>query len=162
MYSTNGNEKFTNEDEKLLAEIETVKQIVVGIRAVRAEKNIAPREELQLNVANSNVNEKFASTVKKMAKVNEIQTISEKDGLSASFMVGTTEYAVPLGNLIDKDAEKAKANAELEHLESIEKKLSNEKFTAHAPEKVVEMERKKLCDTQSKIATIKETLKNLG
>ena len=80
--------------------------------------------------------------------------------------VGTTEYAVPLGNLIDKDAEKAKANAELEHLEkflaSIEKKLSNEKFTAHAPEKVVEMERKKLCDTQSKIATIKETLKNLG
>ena len=166
MYSTNGNEKFTNEDEKLLAEIETVKQIVVGIRAVRAEKNIAPREELQLNVVNSNVNEKFASTVKKMAKVNEIQTISEKDGLSASFMVGTTEYAVPLGNLIDKDAEKAKANAELEHLEkflaSIEKKLSNEKFTAHAPEKVVEMERKKLCDTQSKIATIKETLKNLG
>ena len=166
MYSTNGNEKFTNEDEKLLAEIETVKQIVVGIRAVRAEKNIAPREELQLNVVNSNVNEKFASTVKKMAKVNEIQTISEKDGLSASFMVDTTEYAVPLGNLIDKDAEKAKANAELEHLEkflaSIEKKLSNEKFTAHAPEKVVEMERKKLCDTQSKIATIKETLKNLG
>lgn len=166
MYSTNGNEKFTNEDEKLLAEIETVKQIVVGIRAVRAEKNIAPREELQLNVVNSNVNEKFASTVKKMAKVNEIQTISEKDGLSASFMVGTTEYAVPLGNLIDKDAEKTKANAELEHLEkflaSIEKKLSNEKFTAHAPEKVVEMERKKLCDTQSKIATIKETLKNLG
>lgn len=166
MYSTNGNEKFTNEDEKLLAEIETVKQIVVGIRAVRAEKNIAPREELQLNVVNSNVNEKFASTVKKMAKVNEIQTISEKDVLSASFMVGTTEYAVPLGNLIDKDAEKAKANAELEHLEkflaSIEKKLSNEKFTAHAPEKVVEMERKKLCDTQSKIATIKETLKNLG
>ena len=166
MYSTNGNEKFTNEDEKLLAEIETVKQIVVGIRAVRAEKNIAPREELQLNVVNSNVNEKFASTVKKMAKVNEIQTISEKDGLSASFMVGTTEYTVPLGNLIDKDAEKAKANAELEHLEkflaSIEKKLSNEKFTAHAPEKVVEMERKKLCDTQSKIATIKETLKNLG
>ena len=74
MYSTNGNEKFTNEDEKLLAEIETVKQIVVGIRAVRAEKNIAPREELQLNVVNSNVNEKFASTVKKMAKVNEIQT----------------------------------------------------------------------------------------
>ena len=117
-------------------------------------------------MVNSNVNEKFASTVKKMAKVNEIQTISEKDGLSASFMVGTTEYAVPLGNLIDKDAEKAKANAELEHLEkflaSIEKKLSNEKFTAHAPEKVVEMERKKLCDTQSKIATIKETLKNLG
>ena len=133
---------------------------------MRAEKNIATREELQLNVVNSNVNEKFASTVKKMAKVNEIQTISEKDGLSASFMVGTTEYAVPLGNLIDKDAEKAKANAELEHLEkflaSIEKKLSNEKFTAHAPEKVVEMERKKLCDTQSKIATIKETLKNLG
>ena len=85
---------------------------------------------------------------KKMAKVNEIQTISEKDGLSASFMVGTTEYAVPLGNLIDKDAEKAKANAELEHLEkflaSIDKKLSNEKFTAHAPEKVVEMERKKI------------------
>lgn len=166
MYSANGNEKFTNEDEKLLAEIETVKQIVVGIRAVRAEKNIAPREELQLNVVNSNVNEKFASTVKKMAKVNEIQTINEKDGLSASFMVGTTEYAVPLGNLIDKDAEKAKANAELEHLEkflaSIEKKLSNEKFTAHAPEKVVEMERKKLSDTQSKIATIKETLKNLG
>ena len=82
-------------------------------------------------------------------------------------MVGTTEYAVPLGNLIDKDAEKKpkqmqNSNTLKSSFASIEKKLSNEKFTAHAPEKVVEMERKKLCDTQSKIATIKETLKNLG
>ncbi len=166
MYSLKKSTVFTPEDEKLISEIEHVKQIVVGIRAVRAEKNIAPREELQLNVVNAEINATYVSTIKKMAKISAINTVDEKDGLSSSFIVGTTEYAIPLGNLIDVEAERAKANAELEHLEkflaSIEKKLSNEKFTAHAPEKVVEMERKKLSDTQSKIATIKETLKTLG
>ena len=166
MYSLKKSTAFTPEDEKLISEIEHVKQIVVGIRAVRAEKNIAPREELQLNVVNAEINATYVSTIKKMAKISAINTVGEKDGLSSSFIVGTTEYAIPLGNLIDVEAERAKANAELEHLEkflaSIENKLSNEKFTAHAPEKVVEMERKKLSDTQSKIATIKETLKTLG
>ncbi len=165
MYSVVEPESYTAGDKNILDDIETVKQIVAGVRAVRAEKNIAPREQLQLNVVNAAVGDSYVPVVKKMAKVSEITTVSAKDALSSSFIVGTVEYAVPLGNLIDVEAERAKANAELEHLEKflaqIEKKLSNEKFTAHAPEKVVEMERKKLSDTQSKIATLQETLKNL-
>ena len=165
MYSVVEPEPYTAGDKDILDDIETVKQIVTGVRAVRAEKNIAPREQLQLNVVNAAVGDSYVPVVRKMAKVSEITTVSAKDALSSSFIVGTVEYAVPLGNLIDVEAERAKANAELEHLEKflaqIEKKLSNEKFTAHAPEKVVEMERKKLSDTQSKIATLQETLKNL-
>lgn len=166
MYSCRAKEEYSQQDGALLEEMETVKQIVVGVRAVRGEKNLSPREELPLNVVNSEPNAEYTPIIKKIAKVSEIKSVEAKDNLSASFMVGTTEYAVPLGSLIDVEAERAKAQAELEHLEkfqaSIEKKLANENFTSHAPEKVVELERKKLRDTQSKIATIRETLKSLA
>ena len=101
-------------------------------------------------------------SIAKMANLSAINVVSEKSKGSASFLVGTTEYAVPLGNLIDLDAERKKLESELEHLQgflaSIEKKLSNERFVQNAPAAVVEMERKKLQDTQSKIAAIRENL----
>ena len=100
-----------------------------------------------------------------MAGVSEINIVDTKSAGSSSYMVGTDEYAVPLGHLIDVEGEIAKAEAQLAHLEqflaSIERKLSNEKFVAHAPEAVVAMERKKQSDSQEKIAALKETIATL-
>ena len=165
MYSAikSGNEAAA--DDSVIAAIDTVKDIVTNIRAVRASKNISPREELTLNVIGEKPAEKYCLVIKKMGNIKDIATIDSKDDVSSSFIVGTTEYAIPLGELIDVNAEIEKAQAELEHLEnflaSIEKKLSNENFVAHAPQKVVDMERKKQSDTLSKINTLRETLKNL-
>ena len=103
--------------------------------------------------------------IEKMANLSSINVVTEKSKGSVSFLVGTTEYAVPLGDLIDLDAERKKLETELEHLEgflaSVEKKLSNERFVQNAPAAVVEMERKKQADAQQKIASIRETLANL-
>ena len=103
--------------------------------------------------------------IEKMANLSSINVVTEKSKGSVSFLVGTTEYAVPLGDLIDLDAERKKLETELEHLEgflaSVEKKLSNERFVQNAPATVVEMERKKQADAQQKIASIRETLANL-
>ena len=102
----------------------------------------------------------------KMANLKSIDTVEQKGSGAASFMVGTTEYAVILGDLIDVEAEKAKLEAELKYLQGfltgVQKKLSNEKFVANAPQAVVEMERKKQADAESKIASIKESLVQLG
>jgi valyl-tRNA synthetase len=98
----------------------------------------------------------------KMANLESIATVSEKDFTASTFMVGTVEYAVPLGSLIDVDAEIQKMEAQLKHLEGflmgVQKKLSNERFVANAPEAVVALERKKQSDAEEKIASLKESL----
>ena len=164
MYSIIEKEVFAEGDKDIICGINTVKDIVTNVRAIRAAKNISPREELPLNIIGDHSVE-YGNVIMKMGNISKIEPVAAKDDVSSSFMVGTTEYAVPLGSLIDVEAEKEKAQAELEHLEkflaSIEKKLSNENFVAHAPQKVVDLERKKQSDTISKINTLRETLKNL-
>ena len=155
----------TDADRKLCADFEAVKEVVTAIRAVRSQKNIAPREALTLEVLNANPFAAFDAPMMKMANLSAINVVSEKSSGSASFLVGTTEFAVPLGNLIDLDAERKKLEGELQRLEgflvSVEKKLSNERFVQNAPAAVVEMERKKQADAQQKITSIRETLANL-
>ena len=155
----------TEADRKLCADFEAVKEVVTAIRAVRSQKNIAPREALTLEVLNANPFAAFDAPMMKMANLSAVNVVSEKSSGSASFLVGTTEFAVPLGNLIDLDAERKKLEGELQRLEgflvSVEKKLSNERFVQNAPAAVVEMERKKQADAQQKITSIRETLANL-
>ena len=152
----------TADDEKLVADIESVKQIVAGVRTIRNQKNIANKETLELQAIGNNAFGAYDSIVVKMANVSEVKTVTEKDTTAAAFMVGTFEFAVPLGNMIDVEAEIAKQEAQLKHLEGflmgIRKKLSNEKFVANAPEAVVAMERKKQSDSEEKIAALKESL----
>ena len=153
---------LTAEEEKLLADVEEVKQVVSGVRTVRAQKNIANKEKLTLQVVNSQLSGHYGDAVVKMANLEAITTVSEKDSTASTFMVGMTEYAVPLGKLIDVDAEIEKQEAQLQHLEGflqgVLKKLSNERFVANAPEQVVAMERKKQSDSEEKIASLKESI----
>ena len=155
----------TEADEKLIADIELVKNIVAGVRTVRNQKNIAPKEALKLEVVELNPVAAYEPVIKKMANLESIEVVAQKGEGTASFLVGTTEFAVPLGNLIDVEAEIAKQEAELKYLEGfligVQKKLSNEKFVANAPAAVVEMERKKQADAESKIAALKESLAKL-
>lgn len=155
----------TAEDEKLIADIEVVKQIVAGVRMVRNQKNIAPKEPLALNHVGENAYAAYDSVVTKMANLSEISKVDEKSADASAFMVGTMEWAVPVGNLIDVEAEIAKNEAQLKHLEGflagINKKLANERFVANAPEAVVTMERKKKADSEEKIAAIKVALEAL-
>lgn len=152
-------------DETILAQVEHMKNVVAGVRAIRNTKNISPRELLRLQVIGTDPIAAYDCLITKMANVSGVEVIATKgDGVS-SFMVGTTEYAVPLGGLIDVEAELAKAEAELKHLEGflvgVKKKLSNERFVSNAPAAVVELERKKQSDAESKIATLKETIESL-
>ena len=155
----------TADEQKLSEQFESVKQIVAGVRAVRNQKNIAPKETLGLQALGENHFERFNAVIIKMANLNNISVISEKTADASSFMVGTDEFAVPVGDLIDVKAELEKAEKELKHLEGflagIKKKLANEKFVAHAPEAVVALERKKQSDSEEKIATLKQTIKEL-
>ena len=150
--------KITAEDEKLLADIEQVKQIVSGIRMVRNQKNIAPKEALELQAVGQNHYETYNAVITKMANVSAINVVTEKDATASAFMIGTDEFAVPLGNMIDVDAEIEKMEAQLKHLEGflqgVMKKLSNERFVANAPEAVVAMERKKQSDSEEKSSSL--------
>ncbi len=152
-------------DDAILAQIEMMKNVVAGVRAIRNTKNISPREVLDLQVIAANPIAALDSLVVKMANVNGVVVVEAKGEGVSSFMVGTTEYAVPLGGLIDVEAEIAKAEAELKHLEGflngVKKKLSNERFVNNAPAAVVDLERKKQSDAESKIATLKETIASL-
>ena len=155
----------TTEEQKLAADIEAVKQIIAGVRTVRNQKNIAQKEQLSLQVVGKNDFEAYNDVTLKMANLDKIEVIAEKSADASSFMVGTDEFAVPLGDLIDVAAEIEKAEAQLKHLEGflmgVRKKLSNEKFVAHAPEKVVALERKKESDSVEKIAALKATIEEL-
>ena len=152
-------------EKKLLADAEVMKQIVAGVRAVRNQKNIAPKEQMELEIVGKNPVEAFTDLIVKMANLSDVKVVEAKGDGSSSFMVGTTEFAVPLGNLIDTEAEIQKMEAELKHLEGflmgVKKKLSNERFVANAPAQVVELERKKQSDAETKIAALKESIAKL-
>ena len=155
----------TAEEQKLAADIEAVKQIIAGVRTVRNQKNIAQKEQLSLQAVGKNDFEAYNDVTLKMANLDKIEVIADKSADASSFMVGTDEFAVPLGDLIDVAAEIEKAEAQLKHLEGflmgVRKKLSNENFVAHAPEKVVALERKKESDSVEKIAALKATIEEL-
>jgi valyl-tRNA synthetase len=150
------------DDDKLAAAFEQVKQIVSGVRTVRSSKNIAPKEQLELQIIGKNDYEQFNPAITKMANLSAINVVNEKDATASAFMIGTDEFAVPLGNLIDVEAEIQKMETQLQHLEGflagIKKKLSNERFVQNAPEAVVAMERKKQSDSEEKIASLKESI----
>ena len=152
-------------DDAILANVEIVKNVVAGVRAIRNTKNISPRETLDLQVIGTDPVPAYDCIIVKMANVSGVTATENKGEGVSSFMVGTTEYAVPLGGLIDVEAELAKAEAELKHLEGflngVKKKLQNERFVNNAPAAVVELERKKQSDAESKIATLKETIASL-
>ena len=152
-------------DDAILANVEIVKNVVAGVRAIRNTKNISPRETLDLQVIGTDPVPAYDCIIVKMANVGGVTATENKGEGVSSFMVGTTEYAVPLGGLIDVEAELAKAEAELKHLEGflngVKKKLQNERFVNNAPAAVVELERKKQSEDESKIATLKETIASL-
>lgn len=151
-----------SDDLLISQDIENIKQIVSGVRMVRNQKNIPQKDMLTLQAVGKNDYEQYNSVISKMANVCAITVVSEKDATASSFMVGTDEYAVPLGDKIDVAAEIEKMETQLQHLEGflagIKKKLSNEKFVAHAPEAVVALERKKQSDSEEKITALKESI----
>ena len=155
----------TQTEKQLAEDIEAIKLIVSGVRMVRNQKNISPKEQLTLNVLNRNRYADYNEIIVKMANLQTIEIVEEKVPDAAQFMVGTDEFAVPVGNLIDIEAEIKKQEAQLAHLEGflagIKKKLANEKFVAHAPEAVVALERKKQSDSEEKIAALKESIAEL-
>ena len=157
-------EKPNEESKARVSEMEKAKQLVSSVRMVRSSKNIAPKEKLTLlAVGNAQIAEE--PIVKKLANLESIDRVTEKPADATAFMVGTDEFAVPLGSLIDVAAEIEKQEAQLKHLEGflagVEKKLSNERFVQNAPEAVVAMERKKQHDSQEKIAALRESIASL-
>ena len=152
-------------DNELTDKFEKVKEIIAGIRTIRLQKNIPNKEELSLEVVGAYKTD-FDSVISKMGNLATIKTVNEKDLASASFLVGTTEFSVPLGSNIDVEAELKKLNEELVYLEgflkSVANKLSNERFVANAKAEIVENERKKQADAESKIKTIRESIANLS
>ena len=155
----------TDSDNTLSTGMENVRQIVSNIRTVRNQRNIPFKDALELHCIGSNGYGKYMSVISKMANLKDVKVVSAKDATAASFMVGTDEFAIPLGDMIDVKAEIEKLEAQLKHLEGflngINKKLTNEKFVSNAPEAVVAMERKKKKDSEEKIAVIRESLKAL-
>ena len=151
-------------NDRLTADFEVVKNIVAGVRSIRLERNIPNKESLTLQVVTGDHNEAYNPVIMKMCNVDTIVR-APKDATAASFMVGTTEYAVPLGNTIDVAEEIQKMEAEIDYLEgflrSVMKKLGNEKFVANAKPEVVAVERKKRADAESKLALLRENVAKL-
>ena len=149
-------------DTAFVAQFEVVKGVISNIRSIRLQKNIAQKEPLDLQVLGENPVAEFNAVIQKMCNLSSITVVESKAEGASSFMVGTTEYAVPLGNMIDVEAEIARMEAELKHkegfLQGVLKKLSNEKFVNNAPAAVLEMERKKQADAESIISSLKESI----
>lgn len=152
-------------DQNVLDAMERAKEVVIGVRGVRAAKNIAPKEKLELNVLGEFDSSLYA-VIEKLANLSSINSTTEKDASAASFMVGTTEFNVPLANNIDVEAELAKLSKDLEYYkgfrESVLKKLSNERFVNNAPAAVVEGERRKLADAETKIKNLEDSISALS
>jgi valine--tRNA ligase len=149
-------------NEKFLQEFELAKEIISNVRSIRLQKNIALKEQLELQVVDSHPVEKMNPVIIKMCNLSAVTVVESKSEGAASFMIGTTEFAVPLGNMIDVEAEIARMEAELKHkegfLQGVMKKLSNEKFVNNAPAAVLELERKKQTDAESIINSLKESI----
>ena len=153
-------------DEKLLARFELAKEVISAVRNVRKQKNLPNKDALTLKViVDENYPAEYEAVITKMANLTSVERVEEKDATAAAFIVKTTQYFVPLGGLIDVEAERQKMSEELTYLEgflaSVMKKLSNERFVSSAPEKVVANERAKKADAEAKIAAIKERLEQL-
>ncbi len=152
-------------DESLIAAFEVTKQIIAGVRTVRLQKNIPNRDALALQIvgAHDAAND---CVIAKLTNLSDIAVVTEKDANSMTFLVGTTEYAVPLGNNIDVEAELAKLNEDLKYMQgflrTVMGKLSNERFVNNAPAQVVELERKKKADAESKIKSLEERIASLS
>ena len=148
-------------DTDLLKAMDEAKSIISGVRNVRLSKNIPQKQPMNLMIVGKWTNP-FKSIVEKLGGLESITDADAKDPAAASFMVGTTEYFVPLEGAINVEEEIKKLQAELDYaigfLKSVEKKLSNERFVANAPEAVVAAERKKQADAQSKIKTLEESI----
>ena len=153
--------EITPVDAAYLESFEIVKEIVSGVRTIRLQKNIPNKEELTLQVLGDH-NDAFNPVIAKMCNLSEITKTDDKAAGAVSFLVRTTEYAVPLGSMINVEEELAKLREELKYqqgfLASVIKKLSNESFVSKAPAKVIDMERKKQADAESKIKSIEESI----
>ena len=149
-------------DKELVQQFEVVKEVISNIRSIRLQKNIAQKEALELQVVGANPVADFEAVIVKMCNLSAVSVVESKQDGAATFMVGTTEYAVPLGNMIDVEAEIARMEAELKHkegfLQGVMKKLSNEKFVSNAPAAVLDMERKKQADAESIINSLKDSI----
>jgi len=151
------------EDAAMLARFELAKEIITSVRNIRNQKSLPQKEALTLRViADENYPAEFAPVVMKMANLTAIETVAEKDPAAAAFIVKTTQYFVPMAGKIDAEAERKKLADDLAYYEgflaSVMKKLSNERFVASAPEKVVANERAKQADAEAKITAIREQL----
>ena len=153
-------------DEEFLASIAALKEVVGNVRAIRQQKNLSPREPLTLQIIGTSPVAGLDSVLTKMGNLTSIESVSTPDDTAQSFRVGTTEFAVPMGSLIDKDAEIAKMQEELAYhekfLKSVEAKLNNPNFVSKAPEKIIAIERKKQADATEKIAMLKESIQKLS
>ncbi|MGL4292872.1 MAG: valine--tRNA ligase [Bacteroidales bacterium] len=152
-------------DVEFMNGFESAKDLISNIRAVRLQKNIANKDMLTLQTLGDH-NASLDAVIVKMGNLEAIERVDEKDPTAAAFLVGTLEYAIPLGNNIDVEAELQKMNEELKYLQgfrkSVESKLSNERFVNNAPAAVVDTERKKLADAESKIKSIEERIAGLS
>ena len=151
-------------DSHLLKDIEQVKHVISGVRTIRLDKNIPNKEELVLEIVGEH-NDSFNSVISKMCNLSAISSISEKQAGAAGFLISTTEYTIPLQDNIDVEAELIKLETELKYTEgflnSVLKKLSNERFVQNARPEIVEIERNKQADAESKIALLKENIASL-
>ncbi|MGM0496985.1 MAG: valine--tRNA ligase [Bacteroidota bacterium] len=156
--------KVENHDIQLVQSFEKVKEIITSVRNIRKDKDLGNKDELELKV-NGEYEEMFSPIIKKMANISEVEKIEEKLENAVSFMVGTTEFYIPMEDVLDVDEEIKKLEEELDYtkgfLNSVMKKLENERFVQNAPEKVVNMEKKKKEDAESKIKTLEERINSL-
>jgi valyl-tRNA synthetase len=159
--------KAKSSNEKLVSHCETAFEVVTQVRNVRNSKGLSPKESLSLSV-NGQMKEinQFVSVIKKLANLKSIDSVSEKLTNATSFMIGTQEFYIPLEGKVDAAKEKEDILKELDYnkgfLNSVMKKLSNEKFVSGAPPQVIELERKKQADAESKIKSLEERLSSLN
>ena len=153
-------------DETFLGKIAIMKEVIGGVRATRQQKNLSPREPLALQIVGESPVAGLECVMTKMANLSSLECVATPDDTAVSFRVGTTEFAIPMGSLIDKDAEIAKMQEELAYhekfLKSVEAKLGNPNFVSKAPEKIIAIERKKQSDAMEKIAMLKESIQKLS
>ena len=152
-------------DEALLEKVALAQEVINGIRGVRARKNISPREQLVLKVLGT-VDAETVPMIVKLGGLEAVEQNAAKDAAASSFMVGTLEFNIPQSANVDVEAERARIEKEIAYLTgfraSVEKKLSNERFVSNAPEAVVNAERKKLADAETKLASLKASLEAMA
>ncbi len=157
--------KAEKTDINVINNFDTVKEIVSGVRNIRNSKNIPNKEKLSLKIKSKENNKFIDAVIKKLANINDIEYVNHKIENAVSFIIGTTEFFVPLGNLINIDEEIKKLEDELKYqkgfLISVEKKLSNERFVNNAPKKVVDNEKQKMQDAKDRIKAITKQIEDL-